>query len=50
MWFSLSAAEGHQIARGRMDRIERRMTREQIAAAARLALEWIETHPKDGGN
>ena len=50
LWWNLSAIEGHEIARGRRDIIERQMTREQIAEAQRLSRQWIETHPPDGGN
>ncbi len=32
------------------DKIEQRMTREQIAEAQRLSREWFETHPQDGAN
>jgi TPR repeat protein len=49
MWDVLSASQDHQIARGFRDRIEKRLTREQIAEAQRRAFEWIEVHPQDGG-
>ena len=49
MWFNLSAAQGDEGARERKDRVERRMTREQITEAQRLSREWFEAHPP-GGN
>ena len=42
-------AKAHEIARENKDRIEKEMTREQIAEAQRLSTEWIEAHPP-GGN
>ena len=50
MWFDLSAAQGIETAQNNQERIERFITREQIAEAQRLSREWIETHPQDGGN
>ena len=50
MWWNLSAAQGNETAQRNKDIIEQRMTREQIAEAQRLSREWIETHPRDGGN
>ena len=49
-WFRLAAAQGIEGARRGKDRIEQRITREQIAEAQRLSREWIEAHPQDGGN
>ena len=49
MWFNLAAAQGQEDARGNKDRLEQRMTREQIAEAQRLSREWLEAHPP-GGN
>jgi uncharacterized protein len=40
MWFSLSAAQGRQIAAKRRDTIVQRMTPAQIAEAQKLAREW----------
>jgi len=50
MWFNLSGAQGHVSAQESEDIIEQRMTPGQIAEAQRLSREWIETHPRDGGN
>ncbi len=50
MWFTLSAAQGNETAQSNNEIVERVMTREQIADAQRLSREWIETHPRDGGN
>ena len=50
MWFSLSADQGNGSALESKELIEGGMTREQIAEAERLAHEWIEEHPQDGGN
>ena len=49
MWWSLAAAQGNEDAREIKDRIEKVMTREQIAEAQRLSREWIAAHPP-GGN
>jgi len=40
MWFNLSAARGNTKALNNRDITEKRMTREQIAEAQRLAREW----------
>ena len=50
MWLDLSTAQGDEIGQEHRDLIEQLMTSEQIAEAQRLAREWIETHPQDGGN
>jgi hypothetical protein len=50
MWFTVSGAQGHGSAQESKDIIEGRMTREQIADAERLAGEWMEAHPQDGGD
>ena len=49
MWFNLSAAQGHEIAQARKERIVARMTRGQIAEARRMLREWMEARPP-GGN
>jgi len=49
MWWSLAAAQGNEGARENKDRIEKEMTRAQIAEAQRLSREWLEAHPP-GGN
>ena len=48
MWYNLAAAQMEFVIARRRDRLEQRMTREQIAEAQRLSREWIEAHP--GGN
>ena len=60
MWYLLSAShcaisfscdmESRTVAGSNKNFIERRMTREQIAEAHRLSLEWILAHPGDGGS
>jgi len=40
MWFNLAAAQGNDNAQKNRDLISKRMTREQIARAQRLAQEW----------
>jgi TPR repeat protein len=40
MWFNLAAAQGHANAKKGRDLMAKRMTREQIAEAQRLAREW----------
>ena len=49
MWYNLAAAQGDEIAQSNKGRLERQMTREQIAEAQRLSREWLEAHPP-GGN
>ena len=49
MWYNLAAAQGNENAPGNKDRLERGMTREQIAEAQRMSREWIAAHPP-GGN
>ena len=49
MWWNLAAAQGYEDAQGNKDRLEQRMTREQIAEAQRLSREWLEANPP-GGN
>ncbi len=49
-WYLIATEQGDEAAQRRRDWIQPRMTREQIAEAQRLAREWIETHPPDGGN
>ena len=48
MWLNLSAAQGFERAQDNKDRIERDITREQIAEAQRLSREWLEAHPLSG--
>ena len=48
MWFNLSAAQGDEGASESKDRMERRMTREQITEAQQLSREWFEAHPPGG--
>jgi hypothetical protein len=45
MWWNLAVAQGYEDAQGNKDRLEQRMTREQIAEAQRLSREWLEAHP-----
>ena len=45
----LNAAQGDEGASESKDRVERRMTREQITEAQQLSREWFEAHPP-GGN
>jgi len=45
MWSNLAAAQGNEIAQENKDRLDERMTREQIAEAQRLSREWLEAHP-----
>ena len=40
MWFSLSAAQGEQVAVKTLEMAERRMTPVQIAEAQKLARDW----------
>ena len=49
MWWNLTAAQGNETAQSNKGRLERQMTREQIAEAQRLSREWLEAHPP-GGN
>jgi TPR repeat protein len=48
MWWNLAAAQGYEDAQGNKDRLEQRMTREQIAEAQRLSREWLVAHPPAG--
>jgi len=50
LWFDLSASGGQKIAQSNKDVLEKRMTPAQIVEAQRLSREWIEVHPKEGGN
>ena len=50
MWYRISAANGFEAGRSGIDRVQRRMTSEQIAEAERLAGEWLAEHPQDGAN
>ena len=43
MWFNLAAGGGNDLAAKSRDRIEARMTPEQIAEAKKLAVEWKPT-------
>jgi TPR repeat protein len=45
MFYNLAAAQGNERALSNKDRIEERMTREQIGEAQRLSREWLEAHP-----
>ena len=49
MWYNLAAAQAAFGGAEGKDRLEERMTREQIAEAQRMSREWIEAHPP-GGN
>jgi hypothetical protein len=46
MWFSLSAAQGHEKAAKNRDRVARNMTLAQIAEAQKLAIEWKPLTPE----
>jgi len=48
MWLNLAAAQGDKNAQNNKDRVEQRMTREQISEAQRLSIEWFEAHPPGG--
>ncbi len=45
-----AAADGLEAVWRSRDRIQQRMTPEQIAEAERLSRVWMEAHPPDGGN
>ena len=53
MWFNLAAAQGNTVARRNRDTVEKQLTREQIADAQRLSIDWkeyreaIRTNPSD---
>jgi hypothetical protein len=47
MWFNLAAAQGKATAREARSRIEKSMTREQIAEGQRMSREWIARHPPE---
>jgi TPR repeat protein len=51
MWYNLAAAQAQLVGfyQDIKDRLEERMTLEQIAEAQRLSREWLEAHPP-GGN
>jgi len=49
MWYNLAAAQAAFGGAEGKDRLEERMTREQVAEAQRLSREWLEAHPS-GGN
>ena len=42
-WFHLAADQGHALGQDNLDKVEARMTPEQIAEAQRLAREWQPT-------
>lgn len=42
LWLNLAAAQGNELAADKRDRIEREMTREQVAEAQRLSIEALE--------
>lgn len=42
MWFNLAGANGQEDGREARERVEKRMTPDQIAEAKRLAREWME--------
>ena len=44
MWMNLAGAQGYELARENMQKLERKMTKEQIAEAQKLATEWQEKH------
>jgi len=41
MWWNLAAAQGDEAGRATKDSAEEMMTREQIAEAQRLSVEWV---------
>ncbi len=48
MWFHLAGANGYAAGVPWRDRVARDMSPEQIAAAQRLAREWVEAHRAGG--
>ena len=44
-WLHLAADQGHALGQDNLDKVEARMTTEQIAEAQRLASEWQPTQP-----
>ena len=44
MWMNLAGAQGYELARKNMQKLEVRMTKKQIAEAQKLATEWQEKH------
>ncbi len=44
MWVNLAVAQGNEAAQNLKDRVEQRMTREQISEAQRLSIEWLAEH------
>jgi TPR repeat protein len=44
MWLNLAVAQGNEAAQNSKDRVEQRMTREQISEAQRLSIEWLAEH------
>ena len=45
-WYNLAASFGDQDAREDREYLAKKMTREQIAEAQRMAREWLEVHPQ----
>ena len=45
-WFVISADNGSEAGRKNIDIVEKRMTREQITQARKLAREWSRSHPR----
>ena len=44
MWWNLAAAQGNAVAKGNKERVEKKMTRQQIAEGQRLSREWFNEH------
>ena len=47
MWWNLAAAQGNAVAKGNKERVEKKMTRQQIAEGQRLSREWFNAHQQD---
>jgi len=46
MWLNLSNANGHKPAIKLRDTLEKKMTKDQIVEAQKMAKEWMEKHQK----
>ena len=49
MFFNLAAAKGFEDSEARRNKIEKRMTKEQIAEGQKLTREWLERKAKENG-
>ena len=47
MWFNIAASQGHKKAKAHLDRLNNKMSVDQIAEAQKLAREWVAMNYKD---